>query len=143
MFELRPRVLDEDGLAPVLRVCLDDLSEQTKIGCTLSNRLGEEPPAAARTVLYRIAQEALANVRKHANAKRVDVVLEPREEGYAVKITDDGGGFDPSATEQTLPGHLGLATMRERAETASGWWRIGSTPGSGTTVEFWVPAEAD
>jgi PAS domain S-box-containing protein len=143
MFELRPRALDEEGLAPALRVYLDDLSEQTRIGCTLANRLGEEPSAAARTVLYRIAQETLVNVRKHANAKRVDVVLEPRAGGYAVKITDDGSGFDLSAAEQTLPGHLGLASMRQRAETAGGWWRIESTPGSGTTVEFWVPAEAD
>jgi PAS domain S-box-containing protein len=143
MFELRPRVLDEDGLAPALRMYLDHMSEQVQIEYTLSNRLEEEPSLTARTVLYRIAQEALVNIRKHANAKRVDVVLEPREAGYAVSITDDGSGFEVGAAEQTLPGHLGLAAMLERAEMVGGWWRIESIPGEGTTVEFWVPAEVD
>ena len=143
MFELRPRVLDEEGLAPALRVYLDDLSKQAQIECTLANRLDVEPPPAARTALYRIAQEALVNIRKHADAKRVDVVLEPRDAGYAVRIADDGDGFDVGTAEREPPGHLGLAAMRERAEMAGGWWRIESTPGSGTTVEFWVPAEVD
>jgi PAS domain S-box-containing protein len=142
MFELRPRVLDEDGLALALRVYLDHMSEQVQIEYTLSNSLEEEPALTVRTVLYRIAQEALVNIRKHANAAHVDVVLEPREAGYAVKITDDGSGFEVS-TEPALPGHLGLAAMRERAEMVGGWCWIESTPGEGTTVEFWVPAEVD
>jgi signal transduction histidine kinase len=81
------------------------------------------------------------NVRKHANAGRVDVVLEPRAAGYAVRIADDGDGFDLGTGSEEPPGHLGLEAMKERAETAGGWWRIESGPGSGTTVEFWIPAE--
>jgi PAS domain S-box-containing protein len=143
MFELHPRVLDKDGLAPALRMYLERMSEQAQIEYALSNRLEQEPVLTVRTVLYRIAQEALVNIRKHADAKHVEVVLEPRDAGYAVRITDDGSGFDIAAAEREPPRHLGLAAMRERAEMVGGWWRIESIPGEGTTVEFWVPAEVD
>ncbi len=137
LFELRPRALDEEGLAPALREYLDRL-EGTVHG-SLDNRLLLEPSLEARTILYRIAQEALVNVRKHAAARRVDVLLEQQGEGTYVRIADDGRGFDPGAPEVTPRGHVGLLSMKERAEMAGGWWRIESAPGAGTTVEFWVP----
>ena len=105
----------------------------------LKDKLRSQPPAQTRTILYRIVQEALVNVRKHASATTVTVVLQERDSGYLVCIADDGVGF---AVDQAKPvsGHLGLASMRERALLANGWMRIESAPQDGTTVEVWVPA---
>jgi PAS domain S-box-containing protein len=138
VFELRPRVLDEDGLSAALRVYLDALGEETGLETQLDNRLVVEPQREVRVILYRIAQEAIANVRKHSRATHLSVTLEPRDGGFLVHVVDDGKGFDPSAFGSEHPGHLGLAAMQERAETAGGWCRVASTPGAGTTVEFWV-----
>ncbi len=138
LFDLRPRALDEEGLAAALQAYLDQLSQQVEMECVLNNRLVDEPPPHTRTVLYRIAQEALVNVRKHAHASRAEVLLEPQAGGYLVRVRDDGRGFAPSGPEE--PGHLGLSSMRERAEMAGGWWRLEARPGRGTVVEFWVPA---
>lgn len=138
IFELHPRSLDEEGLAPSLRLYLDRVREEAGIEYGLDNGLVEEPDSEVRTTMYRIVQEAISNVRKHASASRIDVLLRPEEDGILVRIRDDGRGFEP-AEGGAIPGHLGLPSMRERAELAGGWWRIESAPGEGTTVEFWVP----
>jgi len=88
-------------------------------------------------MLLRIAQEALANVRKHASATAVEVALSKSDGGTLLTVRDDGCGFDASAPEE--PGHLGLALMRERASITGGWCSIESEPGHGTTVRAWVP----
>jgi len=139
IFELRPTALDEEGLGEALRLYLDRLLEPAETEWTLDDRMSEEPDPQTRTILYRIAHEALANVRSHARARRVDVVLEPRYGGTHVLVRDDGSGFDVAAASAPEPGHLGLQAMRERAELAGGWLRLDSEPGHGTTVEFWVP----
>ena len=105
----------------------------------IKNELDAEPPSETRTILYRISAEALANVRKHARAEHVDVTLDRHAEAFRVRIHDDGVGFAADGANGPRPGHLGLASMRERAELAGGRWRIESTPGAGTTVEFEVP----
>ena len=87
-------------------------------------------------IAFRIAQEALINIRKHAQARQVDVHLAETAEGLVVRIADDGRGFGLKVIE---PGHLGLISMRERAEMAGGWFRTESKPGQGTTVEFLLP----
>ena len=92
----------------------------------------------SRAILYRIAQEALTNVVKHARASRVDVVLEESSDGVMVRISDDGVGLSSNG-DSSGSGHIGLVAMRERAEMAGGWWRISSTAGKGTSVEFLVP----
>ncbi len=84
------------------------------------------------TVLYRIAQEALTNVAKHAHASQVDVVLKKRNDKLILIIEDDGVGFDPEAAMKD--GHLGLFGMRERAEMIDGKLIVESTPGAGTTI---------
>jgi signal transduction histidine kinase len=91
--------------------------------------------------LYRIAQEAIANVGKHADAANVTVSLRDREGGYLVQIADDGIGFSPEEVKP-VAGHLGLTAMRERATLAGGWLRIDAAPGEGTTVEAWIPTRA-
>jgi PAS domain S-box-containing protein len=140
MFDLRPYVLDRDGLVPALELFLSTrVAPYVDATCELVDRLPSEPPEAIRVVLFRIAQEALTNIRKHAGGTRVDVVVERRDDGYALSISDDGVGFDRAATPDSPEGHFGLTSMRERADGAGGWCRIESAVGQGTTVAAWVP----
>ncbi len=140
LFDLLPRVLDTDGLNAAVTIYLRQMEEEG-LASRLDDRLDTEPPTQTRTIAYRIAQEAIVNVRKHAEASTVDVVLESRDGGVFVRVADDGVGFSPNATEANgREEHLGLASMRERAEMAGGWWRASSAPGKGTVVEFWLPA---
>jgi PAS domain S-box-containing protein len=138
IFELRPPVLDRDGLAAALRVYLREAEEQTPTRYRLEDRLVAQPPEATRLILYRIAQEALTNVRKHAEARTATVTLAERGGGYLMRISDDGIGFLAERLT-AVPGHLGLASMRERAELAGGWLRVASELGAGSNVEFWIP----
>lgn len=140
IFEFRPPALEEDGLVPALRIYLDQLREDTGVEYQLDSRLDREPPLETRVVIYRIAQEALNNVRKHARAHRVKVQLSVTEGGFLVEIVDDGVGYAPQRAGPRA-GHLGLSLMRDRAEVAGGWCRIESAPGAGTTVEFWIPLD--
>lgn len=138
MFELRPPILDEEGLA----AAIDEYAaywnlEQT---ITLHDHFSEEPPEEQRLLLYRIAQEAFANIRKHSKATSVEITLEQEERVFLVRMVDDGVGFDPGRAVGVKEGHIGLSSMRERAEMAGGGCRIRSLPGEGTTVEFWVPS---
>jgi signal transduction histidine kinase len=137
IFELRPHALDQDGLAAALRDYLESL--EPDFAFHVDDGLMEEPSSELRIVLYRMAQEALANAHKHARAARVDVSLAKRDGGYIVRITDDGVGFDAPPTLRSERGHLGLSSMRERAEMAGGRCRLQSAPGRGTTVELWIP----
>jgi signal transduction histidine kinase len=140
IFELHPSVLEHEGLAPALREHMARLEGELEFA--LENDLGEEPSGETRIQLFRIAQEALANVRKHARARRVDIHLSQEDGGYKVQVRDDGVGFTPPQLLSSAPGHLGLSSMRERAELAGGWCKIHSLPDCGTTVEFWLPAAA-
>jgi signal transduction histidine kinase len=141
MFDLRPYVLDRDGLAPALQLYLDTrIAVSDGPTCRLENHLSADPDPESRVVLYRIAQEALSNARKHAAASSVEVILEPRTGGYALTVRDNGRGFEASSgATSAQEGHLGLTTMRERAETAGGWCTVESSPGHGTSVEVWLP----
>ncbi len=139
LFELRPTALDHEGLGPALRMYLDVAEEETSTSYHLDDHLTSQPSEASRVILYRIAQEVLTNVRKHACAGRVTVTLAERDDGYYVRVADDGIGFDTEAAAR--PGHLGLATIEERAALAGGWLRVESAPDCGTTVEFWIAPE--
>ncbi|HWO71548.1 MAG TPA: PAS domain S-box protein [Actinomycetota bacterium] len=143
LFELRPRALDEEGLAAALREQFHRLGEEWDIEWRVEDGLAAEPAPELRTVLFRIAQEALANVRKHSRARRVWVELAEREGGVVLRVRDDGVGFRIRDVRAPVAGHLGLPSMRERAEMAGGWLRIDSAPGAGTTVEAWVPLRAE
>jgi PAS domain S-box-containing protein len=142
MFQLRPRVLDEEGLAPTLRIFLAQTAEDEGLDYRLEDHLVEEPPQEARAILYRITQEALANARKHARGAAVEVSLGPRDQGFFVRVRDEGPGFDAKVVTASPTGHMGLSSMRERAEMAGGWCRVDSAPGRGTSVECWIPADA-
>jgi PAS domain S-box-containing protein len=142
LFELRPPRLDREGLAAALRALLEPLGREAGVRCQVEYQTLREPPIESRTVLYRIAQEALANVRKHAGATAIHITLADREEGTLLRISDDGVGFEPTTVDHERPGHLGLVSMRERAEMAGGWFRVASSQGRGTTVETWLPTHA-
>lgn len=137
LFELRPVALDLEGLAPAIAMYLEHVAKETGWTWELADELDEEPSADARVAFYRIAQEAVGNVRKHANAAHVEVRLSSVDEGLSVRVIDDGVGFDPAS--KPTPGHIGLATITERAELGGGWCRVDSIPGEGTVIECWMP----
>jgi signal transduction histidine kinase len=142
LFELRPPALDEAGLAAALELYLSDGFGNDGFRWNVDNRLETEPSPEVRTVLYRVALEALTNVRKHAKAQSVEVLLERRGVGVAVRVHDDGRGFElPAPDAPAEPGHIGIVSMRERAEAAGGRFSLASRPGAGTTVEFWMPEQ--
>ena len=136
--ELRPSALDDFGLVPAIERLAGTLAEQSELVVDLEARLGEQRlPAEAETALYRIVQEALTNVVKHASARRVSITL-VRKEGFAVVVVeDDGQGFDPRTTRT---GSLGFVGMRERVELVGGRLTVESAPGAGTTIAAEVPA---
>ncbi len=144
MFDLRPPALERAGLATAVRDALSRLRDDAGVEVRLNDRLAAEPPLPTRLLLYRITQEALVNVGKHAAADIVEVTLADRDDGYLVRVVDDGVGT-PADRRRLLtePGHLGLVLMRERAEFAGGWFHLESTRASGTTVTVWVPHGAD
>ncbi len=137
LFELRPPALDKDGLVAALRTYLENA--EPRVEFEVRDRLSSEPPAETRAALFRIAQEALTNARKHAEATRLDVSLANEDGGVRLLVVDDGLGFNAVDVDVPTPGHIGLPTMAERAELAGGWCRVDSAPGKGTTVDCWVP----
>jgi signal transduction histidine kinase len=139
MFELRSDLLERYGLAGMLRELLGRTHEQFGLDFRLVDRLGKETPSDVGINVYRIAQEAITNVRKHAGASLVEIDLEGHDDGVLLTVCDDGTGFDVRA--ETPADHAGLRFMRDRAERAGGWVQIASAPGSGTTVRSWIPTQ--
>jgi PAS domain S-box-containing protein len=141
LFELRPAALDREGLVPALRVYLERRAKASGWVVEVVDAMTQEPDPDMRALLYRIAQEAVANAAKHARASRVRVEAVSAGDGVTLRIRDDGRGFVPDLDAPPAPGHLGLSTIVERAELAGGWARILSSPGGGTTVECWLPLD--
>jgi len=138
LFELRPAALDEGGLPAALREYLDVMKSENAIDVELETALEHSPASETQVIAYRIAQEALANVRKHARARHVECAVSAVEDGILTRIVDDGVGFEDDRGRPTA-GHLGMVSMRERAEMAGGWFRVTSSEGKGCVVEFWIP----
>ncbi len=137
IFELRPGNLEQDGLTRALKTHTAALQGRIGLPVVVESTLGEERLAlAVEETLYRIAQEALHNVVKHAAARQVRVEVGRRREGVRLRIEDDGKGFDPS---HVPAGHLGLAGMQARASRIGATFVCRSVSGKGTTVEVVVP----
>lgn len=129
--DLHRSPLGRAGLTEAISSFCEDLEKSSRIDFVLTLREVEMPPPI-QLLCYQVTREAIMNIIKHAEAKRVDVILEPTADGARVTITDDGKGFDP---EQGSPeGHFGLAMMRERAQISGGSLTIHSAPGEGSTV---------
>jgi signal transduction histidine kinase len=131
IFELRPESLENEGLVAALEK--QAAATQARYSLPITLDLGEEPdaPLGVKEALYRIAQEAMHNVVKHASATQAGIKLSADGVGFILKVEDNGRGFDPDGA---FPGHVGLISMRERAAKLGGTVSIISTPGAGTTV---------
>jgi signal transduction histidine kinase len=134
--ELRPKALDDFGLEPALERLATGFSEQTGIEVELETQVGGRLPNDVETVLYRIVQEALTNVVKHARASRVSILVTRKNGSVAAVIEDDGKGFDPVSVRENGVGLLG---MRERVALLEGRLSIESREGAGTTLAVEVP----
>jgi signal transduction histidine kinase len=142
IFALRPAPLDEEGLAAaVAALVAEEEALEGRPTISLENRLIHELPLDVRILAYRIVQEALRNVFRHAGASKVAISLEPAPGGVAIRVRDDGRGFAMNGSRSSATGHIGLATMREHAHMAGGRCVVRSAPGSGTTVDAWLPLE--
>ena len=137
--ELRPSVLDDLGLAAAIEAEASRFEQRTGIECELS--LPDDPSlhveSSAATAIYRIVQEALTNVSRHANASRVELRLRQRPEELLLEIRDDGRGITHAQTDD--PFSLGLIGIRERAGLAGGSVRIEGIAGRGTIVSVRIP----
>jgi signal transduction histidine kinase len=139
--ELRPPILDDLGLIPALHAFMRQFTKRTRIPITFSaSPAVERLNGDKRTVLYRVGQESLTNIAKHAHASRVSVDIRKAEGQARLEIHDDGKSFQAnrvfSAGKVT---HLGLLGMRERVEMVGGVFTVESAPGRGTTVLAQVP----
>jgi signal transduction histidine kinase len=139
--ELRPAVLDDLGLIPALHTFVKDFSQRTRIHVALKAFAGvEQLDIARRTVLFRVAQEALTNVDRHAKASRVELDILQMPKGIGMNIRDNGKSFQVDRTLHANAGkRLGLLGMRERVEMVGGTFCVESTPGHGTMVQVDMP----
>lgn len=137
MFRLWPPSLEDAGLAAAVEEYLwRELGDE--VAFRVESGIEEEPPLPLRIVAYRVVQEALQNVRKHARASSVPVRLRSSQGGLSVEVEDDGVGFrPPDPADQAR--HLGLRSMRQRVELAGGRFAIGPASPRGTLVSFWLP----
>ncbi|MFF3505190.1 GAF domain-containing sensor histidine kinase [Streptomyces sp. NPDC003247] len=136
--ELRPAALDEDGLVATLRTQIQVLDRAHSARVTFTSRGVRALPAAQEEALLRVAQEALHNALRHSGAEHVEVSLHRRGPAAVLRVTDDGGGFDPT-TVRRAGRHLGLVSMRDRASGVGGSLVVESAPGKGTTIEMEAP----
>jgi signal transduction histidine kinase len=139
--ELRPAVLDDLGLIPALHSFMKNFTARTGVRTHLTAFAKvEQLETARRTVLFRVAQEALTNVARHARASRVEVSIQQLPDCICMRIKDDGKSFP---VERVLNGkggkRLGLLGMRERVEMVGGRFEVQSAPGRGTTITAQIP----
>jgi signal transduction histidine kinase len=139
--ELRPPMLDDHGLAAALAWYARDFGTRSGIAVAVEAAKGERMPPAIELALFRIAQEALNNIAKHARAGRATIVLDRAGEEYVMRIADDGIGVGPAQEPREQRGTgLGMITMRERAQAVGGRFAVESAAGKGTRLTVRIPA---
>ena len=136
IFELRPSSLESDGLVQALRTHATAVQRRTGLAIVVDAEPVERLPLSTEEALYRIGQEALHNVVKHANASHATIRIVREGDRVRLSVTDDGAGFQPGEVPR---GHLGLIGMRQRVDLVGGDLRVESEPGRGTLVEASVP----
>jgi PAS domain S-box-containing protein len=138
IFELRPSSLENDGLVQALRTHATAVQRRTGLAMVVDAEPIDRLPLACEEALYRIGQEALHNVVKHANASSATIRIWRDGTRVHLSVTDDGGGFDPDSVPRS---HLGLIGMRQRVDLVGGELRVESRAQRGTTIEASVPAD--
>lgn len=138
--ELRPTILDDLGLLPALEFLAEGVSTRTGVPIMVKGSTEERLPRLVETALYRIVQEALTNVAKHARATRVTVWLQPEEQMVRCSIRDNGIGFDVAGVRGGERG-LGLIGIKERLDALGGSLQMVSSPGKGTELLITIPLE--
>jgi PAS domain S-box-containing protein len=138
--ELRPLVLDDLGLSAAIRFHVDRRCKEAGLQAHVHTELpGDRPAAEIETAAYRIVQEALTNILRHAQARQVWIDVVRTEVSLVLKVRDDGNGFDPSAQARGRPVSMGLSSMRERAILVGGELGIDTAVGVGTVVRATLP----
>src|SRR6266540_868256 len=142
MSDLRPPLLEQRGLIPAVRELCEKWQGETEVPVQVIADAHGHVPDDVETLAYRVVQEAISNVKKHAEATEVSVRIETSAGSLRVEVKDNGSGFDPEDARQFLrAGKVGLASMRERAELAGGTLTVKSAPGAGTSVTATLPFE--
>jgi PAS domain S-box-containing protein len=141
MTELRPPILDERGLEAALREHLISNEGGVELEVSVETSLLQRLAPAQEIILYRVAQEAVANVVKHAGAEHAWLTLQEHAGQVLMEIRDDGVGFDRLEIQDGRNGHFGILGMRERVEMAGGNWELTSVSGGGTTIRASLPRE--
>jgi len=143
MFQLRPQVLTERGLEAAVRGLLEDAAADGGFRFELTSTI-DRYPRALENLCYRVLQEAITNVRKHARARTVSVSLRRKDDAIVCEVSDDGVGFDlaDALDRDRMRLHIGLESMRERVNVAGGTFDISTAPGRGATFTFSFPLSA-
>ena len=137
--DLRPLMLDDLGLAPAAEWLIQNFAQRTGIHCEISITPELELMDPYATAIFRILQESLTNVARHAQASRVDVVLDKRGQEIVLTVRDNGRGFESDKPRK--PNSFGLLGLRERARMLDGDVKIDAAPGKGTMIEIYIPLE--
>jgi PAS domain S-box-containing protein len=135
--DLRPLLLDDLGLQPAIEWLAQNFKQRTGVDCELELDPALELHEPYATAVFRIVQESLANVAKHAGASRVEVSVVRTDRDVELRVSDNGAGFDSAAPRK--PQSMGLAGLRERVQLLKGKVAIHSQPGQGTTIEARMP----
>ena len=137
---MRPPMLDERGLPAAILEHLRTVEKEAGISCSLQSDLKQRLDPAHEVILYRVAQEALANVVKHARAEQAWVTLQENDGHVALEVRDDGVGFESTVVaDSARNGHFGLVGMRERVVALGGELAAGARPDGGFRVEVVLP----
>jgi len=139
IYELRPPLLEQEGLISALKTRLYSVEQRAGLETSIKDSLSNRLPLFIEESLYRIAQEALNNIIKHAQAKSIQLLFSQDENKLVMEIIDDGVGFNPSTA--TRAGRIGLSVMQERAASIGGRLEIQSQIGNGTCIHIEVPNE--
>ena len=137
--ELRPTILDDLGLVPALEFLAEGFSARNGIAVHVSGSSGGRLDPVVETAVYRIVQEALTNVARHARATQASIRLQRRGDVLRCRVEDDGAGFDPDATHGPGRRGLGLLGARERLDALGGSLRVRSAPGQGARISIAIP----
>ena len=142
IFDLRPMILDDLGLEPTLRRYVQQFTDKFKVevGVTI-NGMNGRLPSQLEVAIFRIVQEALMNVAKHAHANHAQVTIEMDSDSVSVTVEDDGSGFNADDSTLNDPKFRGISTMNQRVEMFGGQFTLDSEPGRGTRVVVNLPGE--